>query len=47
MSIHGVKFRGTVDVPNLSEENGADDLDVSPPDDHIVNGCFDWWESNS
>lgn len=25
----GVKFRGTVDVPNLSDENDADDLDIS------------------
>lgn len=27
----GLKYRGTVEVFNLSDENDMDDLDVSPP----------------
>lgn len=37
MSCRGVKFRGTIDVSNLSDENDEDDLDVSltSDSDHI------------
>lgn len=26
----GVKYKGSIEVPNLSDENGTEDLDVSP-----------------
>lgn len=37
MSCRGVKFRGTIDVSNLSDENDEDDLNVSltSDSDHI------------
>lgn len=37
----GVKYKGTVEVPNLSDENDMEDFDVS------FTGLFDrsgWWE---
>lgn len=42
-----MKFRGNVEVFNLSDENDMDDLDVSLPDpdrtdiDHSINDCID------
>lgn len=27
----GIKYKGTVEIPNLSDENDMDDLDVSEP----------------
>lgn len=39
-SCSGLKYRGTVEVSNLSDENDMDDLDVSPrlpvPDHPII-----------
>lgn len=50
-----MKFRGTVDVFNLSDENDMDDLDVShlfvpaltdQYIDHIINGSINWNTDN-
>lgn len=35
----GVKYKGTVEVPNLSDENDMEDLDVSVTEEPVC----DWW----
>lgn len=43
----GIKYKGTIEVPNLSDENDMEDLDVSfccavnPPDDVVEDPCGD------
>lgn len=34
-----MKYKGTVEIPNLSDENDMEDLDVSVTEDPVS----DWW----